>query len=88
MSWTIKVEDNVRKTLKKLDPQSRRRIINFLNQDLAKLENPRQKGKSLTGKFKGMWRYRVGNYRILCEIIDDELVIVAVEVGHRSSIYK
>ena len=86
--WTIKVENNVVKTLKKLDVKTRLRIISFLNQDLANLDNPRQRGKALTGKFKGMWRYRVGNYRIICEIIDNELLIIAVEIGHRSNVYK
>ncbi len=88
MTWTIKIRDGVRKTIQKLDQQNRSRIVNFLNRDLLLLDNPRQSGKALTGKFKGMWRYRVGDYRIICEIIDDELVVVAIEVEHRSKVYK
>ena len=88
MTWTIKVEDSVRKTVKKLNPQDRARIVNFLNQDLLQLDNPRQKGKALQGKFKGLWRYRVGDYRIICNIIDNELVIIAIEIEHRSKVYK
>jgi len=55
---------------------------------LANLDNPRQYGKSLEGKFKGLWRYRVGNYRIICDIRDTEVLIIAVEIGHRSKVYK
>lgn len=52
------------------------------------LSNPRQLGKALTGQFKGLWRYRLGNYRLICDIQDDKLIILALEVGHRKSIYK
>ncbi|KXT84133.1 RelE/StbE replicon stabilization toxin [Streptococcus sp. DD11] len=52
------------------------------------LSNPRQIGKALLGPYKGLWRYRVGNYRVICQIIDDQLLVLALEVGHRKEIYK
>lgn len=88
MTWTISFDKYALKALSKLDKQNRNRILQFLKVDLLGLNNPRQIGKALTGKFKGMWRYRVGNYRIICEIVDTELVIVAVVIEHRSNVYK
>ncbi len=88
MTWTISFDKYALKALSKLDKQNRNRILQFLKVDLLGLNNPRQIGKALTGKFKGMWRYRVGDYRIICEIVDSELIIVAVVIEHRSNVYK
>ena len=88
MKWTISFDKYALKALSKLDKQNRNRILQFSKVDLLNLDNPRQIGKTLKGKFTGMWRYRVGDYRIICEIVDNELVIVAVEIKHRSNAYK
>jgi mRNA interferase RelE/StbE len=88
MTWTISFDKYALKALSKLDKPNRNRILQFLKVDLLGLNNPRQIGKALTGKFKGMWRYRVGDYRIICEIVDTELIIVAVVIEHRSNVYK
>lgn len=88
MKWTISFDKYALKALSKIDKQNRNRILQFLKVDLLGLNNPRQIGKALKGKFKGMWRYRVGDYRIICKIVDNELVILALEIEHRSSIYK
>jgi mRNA interferase RelE/StbE len=88
MKWRIDFEKAALKSLSKLDKPTQNRILKFLKVDVLSLDNPRQLGKALTGQFKGMWRYRVGDYRILCEIVDNELVIVAVEIGHRKEVYK
>ena len=88
MKWSVIIGKRAAKTLAKFDTKERCRILNFLKVDLYQLDNPRQIGKALAGKFKGMWRYRVGDYRIICEIVDNELVIVAVEIEHRSNVYK
>ncbi len=74
MKWSLIIGKHATKTLAKLDEKERTRILKFLKVDLLSLDNPRQLGKALTGQFKGMWRYRVGDYRILCEIVDNELV--------------
>ena len=74
------------KQLKKLDKQVSSRILDYMD-EVSKLKNPRERGKMLVGNLLGFWRYRVGDYRILCRIKDDELVISVVEVGHRREIY-
>lgn len=78
--------EKVLKQLKKLDKSVSSRIVDYMD-EVAKLEAPRSRGKSLVGNLIGLWRYRVGDYRILCRIIDDELVIMVVEIGHRKVVY-
>ena len=87
MIWEVVISDKAKKQLSKLDHPVKSKILNFLYQeDLQNL--PRSTGKPLIGGFKGFWRYRVGDYRIVCELRDKELTILAVDIGHRSSIYK
>ncbi|MCM1322549.1 MAG: type II toxin-antitoxin system RelE/ParE family toxin [Treponema brennaborense] len=74
------------KQLSKLDKSVQKKIKTYLNQ-VAELENPKSRGKALIGNLAGLWRYRVGDYRILCRIKDAELIITVVEVGHRREIY-
>ncbi|WP_338024818.1 type II toxin-antitoxin system RelE/ParE family toxin [Anaerococcus marasmi] len=52
------------------------------------LENYRSIGKALVGQYKGLWRYRIGSYRVICDIRDDELIVLAIDIGHRKEIYK
>ena len=78
--------EKVLKQLKKLDKSVSSRIVDYMD-EVANLEAPRSRGKSLVGNLIGLWRYRVGDYRILCRIIDDELVIMVVEIGHRKGVY-
>ncbi|OBX05796.1 RelE [Gallibacterium genomosp. 3] len=81
--------DTARKQLTKLakkNPQQAQRIINYLK-SLQTLEDPRDRGKGLVGDLSGMWRYRVGDYRIICHIDNGELLITALEIGHRREIY-
>ncbi|MDE5580330.1 MAG: type II toxin-antitoxin system RelE/ParE family toxin [Treponemataceae bacterium] len=75
-----------RKQLAKLDNSVKKRILDYMD-EVANLSDPRSKGKSLVGNLMGFWRYRVGDYRILCRIHDEELEILVVEVGHRKEIY-
>lgn len=77
--YTLEAE----KQLAKLDKPIQKRIKRYL----AEIENPRSRGKSLIGNLSGIWRYRVGDYRILCKIKDEELIILVLEVGHRKNIY-
>ena len=70
-----------------MDKQMARRIRDELS-EIAKLEDPRSRGKALTGNLAGVWRYRVGDYRILCDIEDGRLVVVVVDVAHRREVYK
>lgn len=71
-----------------MDPGVRRIIVAWLLKNVDGCEDPRAHGKGLTANRSGEWRYRVGDYRILCEIRDDELVVLALEIGHRRSVYK
>jgi mRNA interferase RelE/StbE len=75
------------KQLKKLSKKTSNAIISYM-EEVEKLEDPRSRGKALTGNLKGFWRYRVEDYRVLCKITDTKLLITVVKVGHRSSIYK
>lgn len=87
--WTISYRKSTRKFVERLDPVQRGRIYRFLEERVAHLENTRSIGKALHGPdFENRWRYRVGDYRIICEIRDRELVVLVIEIGHRSSIYK
>jgi mRNA interferase RelE/StbE len=74
------------KAARKLDRQVLRRIKTYLD-EVCELEDPRARGKGLTGDLVGYWRYRIGDYRVIVEIRDSVLVIVAIGLGHRSDIY-
>lgn len=83
---TVIYSSRALKQLKKLDKSVSSRIVDYMD-DVAKLDEPRERGKMLAGNLLGFWRYRVGDYRILCRIKNKELVISVVEVGHRKEIY-
>lgn len=87
MSYSVMISEEAFKQLKKLDLQQRAFIMSYIRKKLDGIENPRQTGKALTGEFKGLWRYRAGDYRIVCDIQDDRVIIVVVAVGHRKNIY-
>ena len=88
MAWTIEYAASVQKPVAKLDPQTRKRIRSFLEEKIASLDDPRSQGKALTGPLSGLWRYRVGDYRVVCDIIDRRLVVLVVKIDHRSSVYR
>jgi len=79
--------DKAKKQLKKLDSSMSKRILDYLEQ-LELIDDPRSRGKALTSNLAGLWRYRVGDYRILCRIHEDKLVITVIEIAHRSTIYR
>ena len=79
--------ETFKKQLRKLDVAISKRVLDYLEQ-IEKLDNPRSRGKGLTANLSGLWRYRVGDYRILCCIKDDELIVTVLEIGHRSSVYE
>jgi mRNA interferase RelE/StbE len=89
MAWTIEYRQPIRKSLEKLDPVVRKRIRQFLEERVAGLDDPRQIADRLQGAELGQfWRYRVGDYRIICDIQDRKLVVLVIEIGHRSSVYR
>ncbi|ECF2367389.1 TPA: type II toxin-antitoxin system RelE family toxin [Salmonella enterica] len=87
MVWTINYSDRALKSLRKMDKQTARRIVDFMDLRIAVAADPRQSGKPLKGELGEFWRYRVGDHRILCEIRDDELIILAATIGHRREVY-
>ena len=88
MTWTIEYTRTAETQLRKLDRQVARRILDYLDDKIAPLENPRTRGKGLSGSLGELWRYRIGDYRVLCEIQDNVMRILVVEAGHRRQIYK
>ena len=86
--WRLLYSQRADKQLSKLDPGVRRVIVAWLNKNIDGCYSPRSQGKGLPGGLSSKWRYRIGDYRVLCEIRDAELVVLAVEVGHRRDIYK
>lgn len=74
------------KTLKKVDRSIRKQIVKYVH-ELEELENPRSRGKGLSSNLAGLWRYRVGDWRLICEIKDDKLIISVLRIGHRSEVY-
>jgi mRNA interferase RelE/StbE len=89
MAWTIEFRSSALKQLDELDPQTSRRILSYLKDRLAPLPDPRQLGEMLQGKkYRGIWKYRAGDYRILVEIKKQVLTILVVEIGHRREIYR
>lgn len=88
MTWNIEWDDRARKELRKLDSPIQREILNYLRVRIAGSSNPRVFGQSLSGNKAGLWRYRTGNYRIICRIEDDTLIVLVLGVGHRKEIYE
>jgi len=89
MAWTIEFDKKAQRELKNLDVQTRHRIINFLHERLATMDNPRNIGEALVGTTLGhLWKYRVGDYRVIADIQDERVCILVVRIGNRRDIYK
>jgi mRNA interferase RelE/StbE len=86
LAWTIRFDETAKKQLKKLDRQVARTIRDYLK-EIADLEDVRSRGKGLSGRLSGLWRYRVGDYRVICDMNDTEIIVYVVEVGHRKDVY-
>ncbi len=85
--WKIEWDSKALKEAKKLDRDARKKIVEYLEKRVLASQDPYQFGKPLKGNKAGIWRYRVGNYRILCQIEDKALIVLVVAVGHRKDIY-
>ena len=79
---------NAHKVLRKLDPGIRNMILKWIDKNLEGCTDARVHGKALTGNLAGLWRYRIGDYRLIADIQDGKLVILMLEIGHRSGIYQ
>ena len=88
MAWTIEYADPAKQQLLKLDRQVARRVLDFMDERVAGLEDPRSTGKALTGPLGAFWRYRVGDCRVICDIQDGALRVLVLQVGNRREIYR
>jgi mRNA interferase RelE/StbE len=88
VNWAYRFDERALKELKKLGHQAQRDIITYLDKRVAHNADPRRFGKRLKADLAGLWRYRVGDYRILCQIKDRELLVLVVAVGHCKDVYE
>ena len=88
MAWTIEYDARALRDLRKLDHSIRREILDYMEKRIAKADDPRKFGKPLRGSKFGLWRYRLRDYRIVCQLQDERLVVLVVSIGHRSTIYE
>ena len=88
MAWRIELTETANKQLAKLDKAEARRITIFLRERLAATDDPRNTGKALSGLLGGLWRYRVGDYRLICESQDGVLCVLVLKIGNRREVYK
>ena len=87
-TWRIEITRTATKQITKLDRRAQESILNFLRERLSRAENPRQWGKALQGEKRGLWRYRVGDFRLICDIQDEKITILVLELGHRKDLYR
>lgn len=88
MKYTVEFTEGALKQLKKLDKHTSAFLMAWLKKNIVGCTDPRQHGKGLVGNRSGQWRYRIGDYRVIAEIIDDRVVVLVVSVGHRREIYE
>ena len=86
MSWHIETTARFDREFKKLDRYTQRMVKAWIEKHLVNCDDPRVHGKGLTANRSGQWRYRIGDYRMICLIEDEKLIILALSIGHRSSI--
>ena len=87
MAWTIRFDERAFKDLARLDRHVQRQILHYLERRVATADDPETFGKSLTGPLTGLWRYRVGDHRVVCRIQREQITVLVIAVGHRKDIY-
>ena len=87
MAWQIEYSTTAKRALKKLDRQVARQILDYMSNQVANRPDPRSLGKALTGDLGGFWRYRVEDYRLICEIRDNQITVLVLKIGHRKMVY-
>jgi mRNA interferase RelE/StbE len=88
LAWTIDYTQTARKQLKKLDKPLAARILDYMDDRVSKQEDPRTLGKALTGPLGTLWRYWIGDYRVICELQDGAARILVLQIGHRREVYR
>lgn len=87
MNWVCRFSESAKRELQQLDRQGQKDILAYIEKRIATAEDPRRFGKPLRAELAGLWRYRVRDYRLLCQIKDDVLLVLVVSVGHRKNVY-
>lgn len=88
LAWTLRLSETAKRQLKKLDVGTAQTILRYLNRLVLETADPRERGSGLRANLAGLWRYRVGGYRVICSIEDHELVVLVLQIGHRRDVYK
>jgi len=88
LTWRIEFDERARRDLRKLDATVQKRILKYLRAHVATEESPRRHGKALKGMMAGLWKYRVGDYRLICEIQDVRVTVFVLRIGNRREIYR
>ena len=88
MAWRIEITRTAEKQIKKLDRVAQTSLLRFLRERIQDADNPRQLGKPLHGDKGGLWRYRIGDYRLICDIQDEKITVLVLRVGHRKDVYR
>ncbi len=87
-AWRVEFDRAAVRELRKLGPDAEGRVLRYLRERIAGSTDPRRLGQPLTGDLKGLWRYRIGDYRIVASIEDNRCVVLVVAIGHRREIYR
>ena len=87
-TWRIEIGRTAEKQIQKLSPPAQESFVRFLRERVRPASDPRQFGKPLHGDKGGLWRYRVGDYRLICEIQDERITVLVIRVGHRKDVYR
>jgi len=88
LTWTVEWDDRARRELRRLDQQTQRAILKYFSERISTNEDPKRFGRALHHELQGLWRYRIGDYRAICQIEDDRLIVLVLGVGHRRQIYR
>lgn len=88
MAWTVEISDFAERQVRKLDRSVQKRILDWLYERIEGCKNPRHFGEPLKGDHADLWRYRIGHYRIICDIMDSKTIVLILAIGHRRDVYK
>ena len=88
LTWTVEWDDRARRELRRLDRQTQSNILKYFSERIGTDKDPKRFGRALRHELQGLWRYRIGDYRAICHIEDDRLVVLVLGVGHRRQVYQ
>ena len=88
MVWQVRLDKDAEKQLKRLDPQDQRRLIKFLRERIASSASPRLLGEALKGPLRTLWKYRVGDFRLICDLQDEKFVVLVIKIGNRKDVFR